>query len=164
MNVVEDGRLEQLLKNADAAIPPPACGDLVAGARRLRSRRRNGRIALGCIALVLAAIAIRPSRPDRFAQVSNLKSQISNLDFEDQLATRTLDELLKSEHRLAVEDKLRRLEARSIDLGQEREETAVTLLEGAANSSEPAAVFRQVATYFPDTGAGIVARRQLAND
>jgi hypothetical protein len=163
---VDDRELSQLLRNADAAIETPASGDLIAGAMRLHSRRRSRMVALSCVAMIAAGMALCPLRPIAGPpiQTPDFKMEIANLDFQDQLASRTLDELRKSEMRLAVDQHLRRLEDRAGDLRQDREETATVLLEGAADSSDSTVTYRQVAKYFPETGAGIVARQQLASE
>jgi hypothetical protein len=114
-------------------------------------------------ALAAAATTTWSLQPARPVFVSNFKSQISNLDPQDRAASRILADLIQAERRLAVEDRLRQLESRSFDFRQQREETAVALLQPAADSPNSTDNFRQIAAEFPDTGAGIVARQQLSN-
>ncbi|HUB26741.1 MAG TPA: hypothetical protein VL992_15050 [Tepidisphaeraceae bacterium] len=163
MTNMDDGELIQLLMDADARARPPAPGDLMSGAEHRRTRRIHRRLIVvgGCGAILLAA-AIWPARTRTTPRGADLQSQITALDIEDRAATATLNDLLTAERRLAVENRLRQLEARSAEFDEEREATAVALLQSAADSPDSAAAFREVAVNFPDTGAGIVAARQLS--
>jgi len=82
-----------------------------------------------------------------------------------ELGNDTVAALLESEKREAVEARLRQLQAAAIDFPEARETTALLLLKSASYLDTPAdqaAVYRQVVGSFPNTGAGAVAREQLA--
>jgi hypothetical protein len=79
---------------------------------------------------------------------------------------RLIQTMLAVEHRNEAERALSRFPKVDVlqRLEDEREQFALTVLQGvttAPESSDEAAIYRQVADYFPGTGAAAVARQQL---
>ena len=168
---MNERELSDLLKAADGAIDAPRAGDLIGGAIRRHSRnrrRRTGAAAAGLALLiaVVCRIELRSAKPIAVAPPGAIvAARQENNEVELELANRTLNFLLQSEKLRATQARERQLEATVIDFRQEREMTALLLLKSAprfSGTSEQAAVYRQVADCYPGTGAGVVAKEQLA--
>jgi hypothetical protein len=168
---VNDNELIHLLKDADAQGGRPHTGDLMGGAIRRQARKRHRRQAAIGAALILLIVAVcdiemRARRPATVARsIGVVLPHVDDSAAELELANDTVAALLESEKRRAVEARLRQLQATAVDFPQERETTALLLLKSASYLNAPAeqaAVYRQVVGSFPNTGAGEVAREQLA--
>jgi hypothetical protein len=168
---VNDSELIHLLRNADEAARAPQTGDLVGGAivrqtRRLRRRRAAAGATLLLLIAAVCRIEMRAPRPVAVARsVGVALPHVDDSAAELELANDTVAALLESEKRRAVEARLRQLQATAIDFPEARETTALLLLKSASYCGAPAeraAVYRQVAGNFPGTGAGTVAKEQLA--
>ncbi len=167
---MNDSELDQLLKSADGAVVSPEPGDLMGGAVRRQTRQQRRRAAAGAItvAVVIAAVCrvgLHSTPPPTIAPPLAI-AQPPKVDpeIEIALANQTVDALLSSEKVRTVEARERRLRAAAIDFDGERETTALLLLKSAsfvAARDQQAAVYRQVAGSFPDTGAAAVATEQL---
>jgi hypothetical protein len=172
--------LENLLRDTDAAHPPGIASnhDLASGARVAWKRiRRHRRITQSLAVVMICALAIgvlishRPTRQVALVIQPGKPRPSSIIDRKD-LETRQANEerliqtMLAVEHRNQAERELSRLPKVDVlqRLDDEREQFALTVLQSvttASESSDEAAIYRQVAEYFPGTGAAAVAQRQL---
>jgi hypothetical protein len=172
--------LENLLRQTDAAHPPGIAShhDLATGARvAWRRTRRRRRIAQSLAVAVIGAVgisALMSHRPTRQVAsviqpaMAQLSSIIDRKDIEAQQANeeRLIQTMLAVEHHNEAERELSRFTKVNVlqRLDDEREQFALTVLKyvtTAPESSDEAAIYRQVAEYFPGTGAATVARQQL---
>jgi hypothetical protein len=165
---MERDPLGDILRQTDAARPPPAVDDarIIACARR-KSAQRRGRRTAAVVAAAIILAAVVDHLPRRLAPAPAVvvtPPQEPSIEVEQA----TVDQLLAAEHRNAIFARLSQLR-RSGDpvarLSQQREQVATRLLEDIAITPDPErqeALYRQVATLFPDTGAATVARQRLA--
>jgi hypothetical protein len=172
---VDENRLRELLVQTDAASVLPRGGDLIGGAIRRRSRRRR-KAAIGGGIGVCAVIAIagfRLMRPGvlghrddaRVVQFENpVKPDEIAMAIQLDVATRTVDGLLRDERERAVTEHVQRLAEERFILRQEREAAARTALVAAAGltDGDQAAVLRRIVECYAGTGAAIVARERLS--
>jgi hypothetical protein len=172
---VDENRLRELLAQTDAASALPRGEDLIGGVIRRRSRRRR-KAAIGGAIGVCAVIAIagfqlmRPGfsvhRDDaRVVRTENpVKHDEVAMAIQLDVATRTVDGLLRDERERVVSEHVRRLAEERFILRQEREADARHALASAAElrDGEQAAVLRRIVDCYAGTGAAIVARERLS--
>jgi len=167
---VDDNRLRQLLIQTDAEAKPLVAGDLVGGAIRRRSRRRRN-TAIGAIGSICLAVGIAihfshpvfspsPGTPgDGLAKTDELAMSVQ-LD----IATRTVDSLLRDERTKSIDEHLQRVEVERAILQQQREQAATDALASARDLTDggQAAVLRRIIQCYSGTGAAIVAQGRLS--
>jgi hypothetical protein len=172
---VDENRLRELLVQTDAASVSPGGGDLIGGAIRRRFRRRR-RAAIGGAIGVCAVIAIAGFRLMRPVVLPRhevaLDKPVAKIVQSDEVAdsiqldvaTRTVDKLLRDERERVVNERVRRLAEERFILRQEREADARRALASAAELSdgEQAMVLRRIVECYAGTGAAIVARERLS--
>jgi hypothetical protein len=171
---VDDHRLSKLLIQTDAAIAPPRGGDLIGGAIRRRSRRRRnaaaGAVGTSLLAMIVAihlarpAITLSPDTPGEGRGEGTPKYDDAAMAIQLDVATRTVDGLLRDEREQAVDQHFQRLEEERMILRQEREEAASSALASAADltDGDQAAVLRRIVQCYSGTGAAIVAQERLS--
>jgi len=171
---VDDNRLRQLLIQTDAAAKPPAAGDLVGGAILRRSRRRRN-TAIGAIgtSLLVALVTVHlthsvmsrsPSTLGEGRGESSFGRDDLAMSIQLDVATRTVDGLLRDERTKSIDEHLQRVELERLILRQQREQAATDALASAADLTDggQAAVLRRIIQCYSGTGAAIVAQGRLS--
>jgi hypothetical protein len=172
---VDENRLRELLVQTDAATVLPRGGDLIGGAIRWRSRRRRNAAIGGAIGAcaVIAIVGFRVMQssvlPHQDVVLEKPRAKIVRSDeiadaIQLDVATRTVERLLRDERERAVGEHVRRLAEERFILRQEREAEARRALASAAElgDGEQAAVLRRIVECYAGTGAAIVARERLS--
>jgi hypothetical protein len=171
---VDENQLRELLIRTDAASAPPRSSDLVGGAIRRRSRRRRNAAfgAIGACAVVgivtfqLMRSGVSPRHEAAWEKpaANNVRNDEVADAIQLDVATRTVDELLRAERKRNVSRHMQRLAEERFILDQEREADARTALVAAAGltDGEQAAVLRGIVQRYSGTGAAIVARERLS--
>jgi hypothetical protein len=172
---VDENRLRELLVQTDAASASPEGKDLVGGAIRRRSRRRRNAAIGGAIGAcaVIAIVGFRVMEwgvlPRREVALGKPPIKIVQSDevadaIQLDVATRTVDRLLRDERERVVSEHVRRLAEERFILRQEREADARRALASAAElrDGEQAVVLRRIVECYAGTGAAIVARERLS--
>lgn len=188
---MDDRRLEDLLREADALIPPPpSATDLVGRVRRRRRQRVlvHGSLA-GAALLVLSAAAlirlgpqpkqtiveVMPPRhvtPQRTQDPARLRAEYQQLVAEAELHERSAERLMRRDiarrPRAAIAPDAVRADALA-DIRGERNRAARALVDlGDTLSNEPgeraaaAHIYRQAAELFPETRDGAAAKARLS--
>ena len=174
--------LEQLLREADAAAPPPAerIDDLGASVRtRAHRRRRNIRFASGATAaMILLLLLLYRTRPPDAGVVANRPApasspvdaarQMALLAAEAERRTAHVEKLLAAERR-AIQPRRKSGSDPVLALRREQDRAAYLLIYEAERlarmSNEKARAaeeYRRVLSLFPETHWASVARERLA--
>lgn len=179
---MSDRSLENLMRQADHATPPPAplpadlAGRVIRQARRRRAAKLGGALALA-LATAAGAVALRQA-PTPPARIVDTRWAAPAIDDVDHTEARIETHLVVVEHLLAREQQRRRLAlAKAIiarpdplaRLDRQVEETALIIVTRADRKlrqgdlkDSAARDYRRVIELFPRTRWATVARERLA--
>jgi hypothetical protein len=165
--------LADLLREADAAAPPPPATDRLADKvyrqARTRSRRRNFSAAVAVVACIAAAVSFvrKPTapQPTRVAAVVD-PAELSRLRSDAAMHLKVADAVLSRTQRRA---RTARLRDTPVTIESEREKAALALLDHGdrlrrdlkeVNAALDA--YRRTIELFPDTRWAAVARERIS--
>jgi hypothetical protein len=171
---VDENQFRELLIRTDAASAPPRSKDLIGGAIRRRSRRRRNAAfgAIGACAVVgivtfqLIRSGVSPRHEAAWERpaANNVRNDEVADAIQLDVATRTVEQLLRDERERAVGERVRRLANERFILREEREAEARHARASAAElrDGEQAGVLRRIVECYAGTGAAVVARERLS--